>query len=365
MYQSLQASRAFAALIVVLFHLGGMMASEKYFGRTGFAGPFSFGAAGVEFFFVLSGFIILTAHRGDLDQPGRLADYLRKRVTRIYPTFWLVFLGVYLLALSSRSLRSTVPHDPLILLKSLWLIPQDKLLIGGTGAPVLAVSWTLQYEVFFYACFASVILNRWLALVVAVSLAAIYLAYSGTAAPFPLSFLAQDYIPLFAMGMLVACVGGSDRLRFKHPGLYAGLGFALFGWVALDHVMNWNLLVRQATLLYGLASSLIILGLVKLEDAGRILGGHRGLQLLGNASYALYLIHYPLISLLGKVALAARLNRLGLAGAFIAYFGILGVCLASSVVFHLWIERPVTRWIRALTETAPKTGIARSGPRSS
>ncbi|WP_323592438.1 hypothetical protein [Aliarcobacter butzleri] len=50
MYSSLQIGRAFAAVLVLLFHLGGIMSSERYFGISEFYIPFS---SGVEFFFVL------------------------------------------------------------------------------------------------------------------------------------------------------------------------------------------------------------------------------------------------------------------------------------------------------------------------
>ncbi len=50
MYFSLQIGRAFASVFVLLFHLGGIMYSERYFGISEFYLPFSFGSSGVEFF---------------------------------------------------------------------------------------------------------------------------------------------------------------------------------------------------------------------------------------------------------------------------------------------------------------------------
>ena len=136
-------------MLVVLFHLGGAIADEKYFGIDAFSIPFSFGNAGVEFFFVLSGFIIFSAHRKDIFNAGELVNYLKKRFFRIFPTYWIIFLAVFSLAFASGTLRHTVPHDLPTLLKSLLLIPQDKSVVGGTGSPVLIVAWSLQYEMFF------------------------------------------------------------------------------------------------------------------------------------------------------------------------------------------------------------------------
>ena len=77
MYKSLQAGRAIAAILVVLYHLGGNIAKEKYFGIKMFSVPFSFGGSGVEFFFVLSGFIILAAHRDDIFKPHKFLNYFK------------------------------------------------------------------------------------------------------------------------------------------------------------------------------------------------------------------------------------------------------------------------------------------------
>lgn len=77
MYKSLQAGRGIAAMLVVLFHLGGAFAAEKYFGIAAFSIPFKFGSAGVELFFVLSGFIIFSAHRDDIGQVSKIAGYIK------------------------------------------------------------------------------------------------------------------------------------------------------------------------------------------------------------------------------------------------------------------------------------------------
>ncbi len=71
------------------------------FGPFPASGLFAFGHAGVDFFFVLSGFIILHVHAGDIGRPVRLGHYLQRRFTRVYPFYWVVFL----LALLAMGLR--------------------------------------------------------------------------------------------------------------------------------------------------------------------------------------------------------------------------------------------------------------------
>jgi len=206
-YRSLQAGRAFAAAMVVLFHLGLNLAKDKYLGLKILELPFSFGNAGVEFFFVLSGFIIMNAHRADIGRLDRLAPYIRRRVLRIYPIYWIIFLVVFSAALLTPSLYHSVPHNATTIIQSLLLFPLDKVLVGGTGAPVIIVAWTLQYQIFFYFIFAILIADLRCGIV---SILAIFVLYmtgliNGTSnLPFPLSFLAQDYFLLFCMGMLIA-----------------------------------------------------------------------------------------------------------------------------------------------------------------
>ena len=66
-----QAARGIAALFVVLYHTGRMLSLEQYVGRDPWGGLFHFGHAGVDFFFVLSGFIIYYVHHKDIGTIGR------------------------------------------------------------------------------------------------------------------------------------------------------------------------------------------------------------------------------------------------------------------------------------------------------
>jgi len=88
-----QAARGIAALLVVVHHCAGTLALPKYAG-VAFAGGYfvPFGRAGVDFFFVLSGFIIAWIHSGDVGDRSQLGQYTAKRLARIFPTCTSVML---------------------------------------------------------------------------------------------------------------------------------------------------------------------------------------------------------------------------------------------------------------------------------
>lgn len=347
MYRSIQASRAAAAILVVLFHLGGIIALPKYFATPVFDTLFAAGDAGVEFFFVLSGFIIFTAHSTDVGKPARLGNFLRKRFARIFPIYWIVFIAVYLAAIVAPTLRDSMPRDSWVLLKSLALVPQNPLEVGGTGAPVLFVAWTLQYEMFFYTFFALLILSRWAAVVGAICVSALYLGclISASCGAFPLSFLSSDYLPLFAIGVVVAVL--AKHRQVKQPLFYLLAGVAFFVLVSADKVLHIDMLTHWKTLLFGLASSVIVFGLVSMENAGRVLGGNWIAQRLGEASFALYLIHVPIISLMLKIFVLMQFRSLGFAGAAMAYVLTLACCIAAAMLIHVWIEKPLGNFFRS------------------
>ncbi|MBL8278856.1 MAG: acyltransferase [Pelomonas sp.] len=302
--RSLQACRAIAALMVLFFHLGPTV--QHYFGTAPLYVPF--GHAGVDFFFVLSGFIIMSAHRADVGRPERLQRFLWKRFVRIYPVYWLVFLVAF--AGAFRILDLT----PSAVAKALLLVP--------TGiAPVISVAWSLQWEVVFYLLFATLIVHPLLAV-------AAVLAVLATRLPG-----GPMYLSLFAAGVGAALV--VERWPRLPGRVFAAVGASVFAAACVVDALTG----AKPTAWLGAGAAVMVAGLVRAERAGQVIGGQRGLQLLGNASYSLYLVHYPLISVGCKLATALGLH--GESGAWIAYPVLLVAAVLAGVGLHLAVEQPL------------------------
>jgi peptidoglycan/LPS O-acetylase OafA/YrhL len=343
----IQGCRGIAALLVVLFHLAAAVAAEKYFGVPLFSQMLRFGSSGVEFFFVLSGFIIAFVHFDDLGQPSLLPRYLLRRAIRVYPAYWIIFIVTGLFAMMTPAFREGVPQDGVLLVKSLALVPQDPQVVGGTGAPLIVVAWSMQYEIVFYAMFALFIISQ-------TAGAVGFTAYCGwwllstfwpAVPPFPLGFMEPHFFVNFGMGIIAAWL--SRRQCVKAPLAWIVIGLTVYA--ALAAFENGEMLIGnldrypprlpEVSLGYGFASALLVCGLVAAERSHqRPLP--RTLMLLGEASYALYLLHYPIISAGCKI-----LSRLGsnFVLATMAFAIILAACCLVSVAFHLAIERPLLR----------------------
>jgi len=323
---TLQAGRALAALAVVLYHTNITLALPKYLG-TDIVPLFDFADCGVQYFFVLSGFVIWLIHARDIGSPGRAPAFLRKRVQRIYPPLW----GVLLLLLPA-SLLLSAGGDEL----HLWTLASAFLVLPVSHEVLLGTEWTLRHEVLFYLMFA-LLIWRWRAGAVAMAL---WLALSAAGGlvrlDFPASFLFSSQHLLFAFGA-AACMTW-NRGAPRAPGLLLGLGlgqfaatwallFLLRGCVHHGALTDWS---------YGMGAALTVLGGAGLEMRGS-LRLPRWLLFLGEASYSIYLVHFPVVSALCRVA--ARLRGAGLDPLLLAAVAVLAA--AAGIAFHLWVERPL------------------------
>jgi exopolysaccharide production protein ExoZ len=348
MYQSLQACRALAALMVVCFHVCGDLHQDKYLGHAAdsIERLMSFGDAGVPFFFVLSGFIITRVHLRDFNRPERLWDYAFKRAARIYPSYWIVFTLAYAAAWTSPTLRNTLPQDALTLIKSALLLPQDPALTGGTGAPVLFVAWTLQYEMMFYLTMGLAIIHQRL-LWLPIGLFLLNQLGHVFGEGYLQTFFANQRIYLFGMGVLLALF---SHHRLHLPMAYAR-GIAITGtiaFVALASLEIYNGATSDRSdhvLIFGVISTVLVLGLIRMEDAGWRLAPEHLLVRLGNASYVLYLIHVPVMSVLVKAAtmLSNHVGQFGLLGASLSALISVMTCCVLALAFHSQIERPLLK----------------------
>lgn len=148
-----EAARGIAAALVVAVHASHILADAS----SGYAalplwGLFRFGRSGVDFFFVLSGFIIYYVHQADVAEHRGARAYVRKRLVRIYPTYWVV-LAAYAVLLTLSPQKGMGPISLGEVVANVFLWPQQQ-------APILGVSWTLRHELLFYCIFGLLIFNR-------------------------------------------------------------------------------------------------------------------------------------------------------------------------------------------------------------
>ena len=147
--------RGLAVLLVFFVHFASL--SQPWHQYQGMAGALmqrlhQVGNAGVDLFFVLSGYLI---YGGLIDKPSSFWRYLQRRLWRIYPTF-LAVLAIYLLISALLPQYSKLPAAAGA---AAVYIVQNLLLLPGMFPvkPIIEVAWSLSYEMFFYLAMPAII----------------------------------------------------------------------------------------------------------------------------------------------------------------------------------------------------------------
>lgn len=322
MLNLLQVYRGFAALLVVLFHASAV--SQLYFGTSPVLSKFAFGWSGVQFFFVLSGFIIYHVHGSEIGRALQLPRYARKRLIRIYPLYIAITLSLTPFWLWVPSFGESYHKEVSALAFSLLLIPQ-------AHPPHLDVAWTLTHEMLFYAVFAVLIASKRLgsALVIIWVAAVAVAAAVGSRLAYPWSFFFSINNLLFGVGMLTA--KAADYFPWKDSLWWLALWAAAFvvtGAVMVDTPST------PAILMFGFFSFALLLQ-SKSERLNKLAGRWPLLKLLGDASYAIYLVHVPALSLGCKL--------LGQVPALLAFGLLVPISVTTGILVHLYLERPLLR----------------------
>jgi exopolysaccharide production protein ExoZ len=316
--RSIQYLRGASALVVALFHAGQTAHLD-----------FRAGAAGVDVFFVISGFVLWTATRRT--EVGPL-EFLRRRAIRILPLYWLVTLAALLIAATAPGRLPDVNFDLGHLAASMLLVPHIN--PSGLPFPVLAQGWTLVYEAFFYGVMATALVTpqSWQApLVFAALLVTITFGHFSP----PAYLLLANWLLLeFAFGMVLAQAARGGLLpgkRLAWAMIILALAFFPFTqMIFADDPGNWRVLA------WGLPALMLVAGALGLERA-KALPSLPGLMALGAASYALYLTNRITIALVAELHLAAPGLILAIA---------LGGSIALGFALYYGVERPLTAALR-------------------
>ena len=340
-YQSLNVVRVVLALLVLGYHAGGTIALDKYFSIAMFDHLLGFGGNRVAFFFVLSGFVMKLAYGKYIGQIDKCRPYFWRRFVRVFPTYWVVLLMVFL---ASLWFPVDVPGDFWSILKMLLLIPQTQGAGGPIGAPLLIVAWTMHYEIVFYgvlgAWIASRVLGATISLLLVVNAAD---CASGGCGPYR-EFLSGLPMAYFVVG--VAAAWAVKRLPAL-PAAMPIMWLALAGYVLIalapqlsDGQWVWP---HSGLLSVGLAG-VILVCLVNAEEARGPRSSSAWVQRLSDASYAMYLLHFPIISLVCKLMMLTGLQ--GVVGATLALVLSFVVSIAASLAFNVYIERRLVAWLK-------------------
>ena len=308
---SIQVLRGVAACMVVVLHAYGIRYASN-------GNLIQLGAAGVDIFFVISGFIMATIAEGKT-----AGQFLTDRLWRIYPV-WLIAMVPWLWIYP--------PADWQGIVASFTLWPS----YPAFTFPALLVGWTLSFEMLFYLSMALAIRTR---AYVPLSLFLLGLGL-GLLTRHPLfDFIGNPMIFEFLFGVCIARAPVNRKVAFPLLAIgIAGFIFSppdLFGGEVATHAASAWLRV----LCWGIPAALIVYAVRSLED-------FRWPSLaveLGNASYSIYLFHMLAIK---------RLHVNWVAEGCLA--------VALGLVAHTLLEKPIMALRRAKVSKRSKSDRLKS-----
>jgi peptidoglycan/LPS O-acetylase OafA/YrhL len=350
--QALRAGAAFAVAITHILHDAMQMRpGNSFLHRLDHAMPWG---AGVDVFFVISGFVITYSSRSLFARPGALQLFLTRRLSRIVPLYWaLSALFLLQFALSPGTIHGAIGGTGYIL-KSFAFIPAAR--PDGLLQPPLGLGWTLNYEMFFYAVFTPfLLLPRRFAVPATVACLTAFVL-TGMVFPFPgvvLPFWANPIILEFCAGMLLALLPGRITLPVAVRALLTVAALAALHFHSHEG--------PQRFYDWGIPAVVLVLAASTGKPVSRLPLLELWLVRFGDASYAMYLAH-PFI-MRGVTLLWRHTN------ASLLLYAALCLVLAqtAALLLHHFGERPVTAWLRGkfeprLSETASDRSPAGSHP---
>lgn len=345
--RNLDALRGLAALLVLMFHAGGVLPRHGSDGLVRLNPLWLFsvhGGAGVYLFFALSGYLVGGPWlRGGVagSLPG-VRVYAIRRAARILPLYWLTVVGALVVVMTGLP-RSAVQPDGTAGVVAHVAMVQNW--VPGQALALYGPLWTLGLEASFY-----VLLPLMAAAVVRLSpsgavtrRALIAFLAATTILSQALCMAVPGFVSTFAgawgwfgAGMLVAAWSDSAWWR---PRWTVSLLLGCVLWIVAVGTTQTTSSYPAPSVFYGLGSTFLVLSAV---EAPRAWPGTAALASVGIASYSLYLLHGLVMPLLPRVPA-------GDAAPAVAFAVAAAVCLPLAFASYWLVERPCLRWARGVT----------------
>ncbi|WP_039885192.1 acyltransferase [Acidocella sp. MX-AZ02] len=339
--RTLEIGRFIAASLVMATHLIWFARAYGLAGQAallgGFVPPAPFA---VQFFFTLSGFVMVCAHGREFGQHGASARFWWRRARRVYPMYWLSLL---------------------LVLCALRAMPEAGRVLGlVTLAPyftpdIVPPAWSLRLEIAFYLLFGLCLLPR-------IGRALLVLWVAGAVALTYWPHLQADLVPQALRAHAVLFLFGTNFTCF-HLQFFGGM---LAGWLYQTRPpgprLAWGVLAAGAAALLlclpflhwgnayytpalapvlSLGFGAVVLGLAALETAGAIRPTALATR-LGAISYPLYILHGSFLALFTALAAPSRLH-LGQGGQYALLLGAMLAIYALSAAAAFFIDQPLQR----------------------
>lgn len=308
---SIQFMRAVACLMVVVHHALSLAGNSTA----------AVGAAGVDIFFVISGFVMVVATKEN-ETSGL---FIKKRIIKVVPMYWIA-TAITVAFYYTR-------HGDLIvwnhIVTSLFFLPPPEHLI----VPVLYPGWSLNYEIFFYLLIAFALLfnrNTFLYVLIFVSILG---AVGHKTGVYFIDYYLNDVLIEFGSGILI---GLAYKNKFSLPPMTGA--FLLAGSVILFSI-NYTYPTISKAIYWGVPSVMAIAGILAFEKTS-LINNKVGLE-IGAASYSMYLFH-PFI-------IWAIEWRYGNEPGVIFALSAILISVALSWVIYRLVEAPLNKGLRKLT----------------
>jgi exopolysaccharide production protein ExoZ len=348
---SLQLYRGLASVLVVLHHANIILDRELQ--QDGSLKIFHFGWVGVDFFFVLSGFIIFYIHQSDLGHASRFRSFISKRFLRIYPLYWLVLFCKILLSLFGDTNSAILQTSFVRFIQVFFLLPQP----GINLTNFIGVSWTLTYEIFFYVLFGMLILLKpKISQIVGTIWIVGLVANAANLLPTERVFLVSFIFNLRNLEFIFGCLAAYTVSKFNNLNGKLLIGFAL-GMLAIS-IFNTKyhetgISADISPLIYGIPFAVLIIGSVIWEKSTAIKIPPL-LIYLGNASYSIYLTHGFILNNITRfylnIAKKYHSNLLSLRSNDLVYIvislSIVMLSIGFGCIVYSAIERPMMKALR-------------------
>lgn len=345
---NIQFLRFVAAMLVVFYHSNDHVKSTGAEQGIFFAIAEAVGFAGVDIFFVISGFIMAyTTATASGSSQG--VSFAKRRLARIYSGYW----PFYLIALAVYAWVGGTHLADSALLRSAILWP--------AGNPLISVSWTLVYEMYFYILFTLLIifagarrkllLSLMLTGIVAWSLYSQFVRHAYDQGQLEYLSLAEaymfsPYLAEFLTGALLAGWLSKNTTGQSWSWLVAGiLLFLAGGWINnnwFDGRIEQGYFVFWRVLVFGGASLAMVAGLVRLEFQGKTAMLKFSLA-AGGASYAIYLSHVLWLTATQHLGLNNFMSQFAAPVVQLVFLVNCLLILYYSMLHYRVIERPLHR----------------------